>query len=151
MSKSYIYMFILNTGLFTEVCPQTNERESLRSTPPQTEQQHMQCSGMTELKNQFVRDCSFLERLFQLLHAKALRSFHAAFSSRFVLRWSLQTRRTGTNGYRKTGGFPEPQVHRVHEAVSPSVPVQVLLFQMPSWKKDKFCMFSKMLLQYIMW
>lgn len=125
-------MFILNTGLFTEVCPQKNERESLHSTPPQTEQQHIQCSGMTDLKNQFVRDCSFLERLFQLLHAKALRSFRTAFSSQFVLRWSLQARRTSTNGYRKTGGFTEPQVHRVDEAVFPSVPVQVLLFQMPS-------------------
>lgn len=129
MSKSYIYnMFILNTGLFTEVCPQTNERESLHSTPPQTEQQHIQCSGMTDLKNQFVRDCSFLERLFQLLHAKALRSFRTAFSSQFVLRWSLQARRTSTNGYRKTGSFTEPQVHRVpfSTSASPSFPDAVL-------------------------
>lgn len=144
MSKSYIYnMFILNTGLFTEVCPQKNERESLHSTPPQTEQQHIQRSGMTDLKNQFVRDCSFLERLFQLLHAKALRSFRTAFSSQFVLRWSLQARRTSTNGYRKTGGFTEPQVHRVDEAVFPSVPVQVLLFQMPPWKKEDKCLVLK--------
>lgn len=118
-------------------------KKTLHSTPPQTEQQNIQCSGMTELKNQFVRDCSFLERLFQLLHAKALRSFHTAFSSQFVLRWSSWARRTSTNGYRKTGGFTEPQVHGVDEALFPSVPVQVLLFQMPSWQKEDKCLVLK--------
>lgn len=87
--------------------------------------------GETELKNRFVRECSLSERLFQLVRAEVLRSFYwemergngrPAASSACTLRRHSEaclTRKhlTATRGNRKPGGFTEPQVGGVVEAV----------------------------------
>lgn len=103
-------------------------------------------SGSSRLEEQVCRSVSLL----QLVHADVPRSFHSAEEWRrcsvsFARRLSWHSARPARreslrrlNG--EPGGFAEPQVCGAVEAgctglLSPSVPVQVLLFQASSWQR----------------